>query len=182
MYKPCTFEFGQPSTVQLVAIGFAEWAACTCIFLEDCSIAMQKNAPNPCTLVTGPEQGAFYESLHSVTMLNVQNQVGPIDISVWLGGFWGRLRSEQDSSSGPQSRRISPLLPSFCFCGAVPSICTLLPVAHGLLPTTGMSLPMLMKHILLWCLIISINLRENEFVKLPLINPIPVRWQVSSFG
>lgn len=28
MYKPCTFEFGQPSMVQLVAIGFAEWAAC----------------------------------------------------------------------------------------------------------------------------------------------------------
>lgn len=118
----------------------------TCLhihFLEDFGIATWRNALNQYTLVTGPEQGAFYQSLHSVTLLNIKNRVGCMDINVWLGGFQGSLGSEQESSSRPHSRKISHFFfPGVTLCchGAVSSVCTLPQVAHGLLLTTGMCL------------------------------------------
>lgn len=68
-------------------------------FLEDLGIASWKNALNQYTLVTGPEQGAFYQSLLSVTILNIKNRVGCMDISVWLGGFQRSLGREQENLS-----------------------------------------------------------------------------------
>lgn len=129
-------------------------------------VATWKNALNQYTLVTGPEQGAFYQSLHSVTLSNVKNRVGCMDISVWLGGFQGGLGSERESSSGPHSRRISPLFPrgklllpwSCLKCLHSSTSSSWSPVDYGHV------FMLLMEHILLWWISISINLRENEFL------------------
>lgn len=117
----------------------------TCLhmrFLEDFSITTWKNALNQCTLVPGPEQGAFYQSLHSVTLLNVKNRVGCIDISVGWEVF-------KEGSEVSKRVHVSPTAGgslffspggTFCCHGAVSGVCTLPQVAHGLLLTTDTSL------------------------------------------
>lgn len=105
-------------------------------------VATWKNALNQCTLVAGPEQGAFYQSLHSVTLSNVKNRVGCMDISVWLEVFKQTSEVSGRVHLGPTAGGSLVFFPggSFCCHGAVSSVCTLPQVAHGLLLTTGMCL------------------------------------------
>lgn len=116
----------------------------TCLhmhFLEDFGIATWENALNQYTLVIGPER-AFYPSLHSVTLLNVKNRVGCMDINVWLEVFKEVSEVSRRVHLGPTAERFLFFFPGETFCchGAVSSVCTLPHVAHGLLLTTGMCL------------------------------------------
>lgn len=134
-------------------------------FLEDFCITMQKNALNQCTLVPGPEQGAFYQSLHSVTLLNVKNRAGCTDIS-WDGKFsrkaqkWaGELMwapQQEDLFFFPRGNLLLPWRCLRCLHSSTSSSWS--PVDYRHLSMVHM------KHILLWWIIISMNLRENEFL------------------
>lgn len=85
----------------------------TCLhmhFLEDFGIATWENALNQYTLVIGPER-AFYPSLHSVTLLNVKNRVGCMDINVWLEVFKEVSEVSRRVHLGPTAERFSLFFP-----------------------------------------------------------------------
>lgn len=70
-------------------------------FLGDCSIAAWKKGSETLTLIPGPEQGAFYESLQPVSMLNTKNWMGSVHASMWPGVFRGTAGRAQEGCCNP---------------------------------------------------------------------------------